>query len=76
LACQIKRRLVRASPLFTTDIGDATHPDPRGKMTERSVFRPYGQELPFIKNPTVATESKGFIGERYDGDAGLQYLNA
>jgi RHS repeat-associated protein len=67
---------VRASTLFTTDIGDATHPDPRGKMTERSVFRPYGQEVPYIKNATVATESKGFIGERYDGDAGLQYLNA
>jgi RHS repeat-associated protein len=45
-------------------------------MTERSVFRPYGQAVPFDKDITVPNESKGFIGERYDGDAGLQYLNA
>lgn len=32
--------------------------------------------MPFDKDITVPNESKGFTGERYDGDAGLQYLNA
>jgi RHS repeat-associated protein len=34
------------------------------------------QAVPFDKDLTTPNESKGFIGEHYDGDAGLQYLNA
>lgn len=45
-------------------------------MAERSVFRPYGEAIATDFAPAVASESKGYIGERYDGDAGLQYLNA
>ena len=56
--------------------GFSTDATKQGKMTERSVFRPYGQAVPFDKDITTPNESKGFIGERYDGDAGLQYLNA
>jgi RHS repeat-associated protein len=55
---------------FTTDTTK------QGKMAERSVFRPYGEALFTDFNPAAANESKGFIGERYDADAGLQYLNA
>ncbi|WP_426033877.1 RHS repeat-associated core domain-containing protein [Cypionkella sp. TWP1-2-1b2] len=55
---------------FSTDA--AKH----GKMAERSVFRPYGEAIATDFDLTAANESKGYIGERYDGDAGLQYLNA
>lgn len=45
-------------------------------MAERSVFRPYGEASTTDFDLTTADESKGYNGERYDGDAGLQYLNA
>jgi RHS repeat-associated protein len=36
----------------------------------------YGEQTATIANPAATTETKGFVGERYDADAGLQYLNA
>mgnify|MGYP001099165645 FL=1 len=42
---------------------------------ERTGYRPYGEEAA-VQQPLTLPEAKGFIGERFDGDAGLQYLNA
>ena len=42
---------------------------------ERTGYRPYGEEVA-VQQPLTLPETKGFIGERFDGDAGLQYLNA
>ena len=46
-----------------------------GPRAVRATYRPFSEqdEFPFT---LVANETKGFIGERYDADAGLQYLNA
>ncbi|RLJ60744.1 RHS repeat-associated protein [Litoreibacter meonggei] len=38
-------------------------------------YRPFG-ELSSQVDPTLTEETKGWIGERYDAGAGLQYLNA
>jgi RHS repeat-associated protein len=46
-----------------------------GKRTELSTYRPFGEQDESPANPPI-NETKGFIGERYDADAGLQYLNA
>ncbi|WP_284324926.1 RHS repeat-associated core domain-containing protein [Cypionkella aquatica] len=64
---------MRGVTQFTTD---AATPSKQGKMTERSVFRPYGEAITYDADIGVANGSKGYIGERYDGDAGLQCLNA
>jgi RHS repeat-associated protein len=47
-----------------------------GLKAERAVYRPFGEEGVATFSLTTAAESKGFIGERFDADAGLQYLNA
>lgn len=46
-----------------------------GLRTETSSYRPFGEqsEATYVLN---TAEAKGFIGERFDADAGLQYLNA
>jgi RHS repeat-associated protein len=46
--------------------------------TERRVYRPYGTSFPTftLAGNVDGPVSKGWIGERYDADAGLQYLNA
>jgi RHS repeat-associated protein len=49
---------------------------PDGLMDERSVYRPFGEAVSVDADPTAKNESKGWIGERFDADAGLQYLNA
>jgi RHS repeat-associated protein len=53
-------------------------PSLAGKAVERRIYRPYGTAIPRLSAalPTTGTVSKGWIGERYDADAGLQYLNA
>jgi RHS repeat-associated protein len=43
---------------------------------ESAVYRPFGEQQAWVLDASVAGEDKGFIGERYDADAGLQYLNA
>ncbi|MGB5066740.1 MAG: RHS repeat-associated core domain-containing protein [Albidovulum sp.] len=50
--------------------------DAAGLKAETSTYRPYGEEGEVIHGLGVPRETKGFIGERYDADAGLQYLNA
>jgi len=39
-------------------------------------YRPFGEAVEFVTDPAALPETKGFIGERFDADAGLQYLNA
>ena len=47
-----------------------------GDRAKRSIYEPFGQVQEWIHDLTLDAETKGFIGERYDEDAGLQYLNA
>ena len=49
--------------------------DGAGTVVERTTYRPFGEELA-LQQPLTLPETKGFIGERYDEAAGLQYLNA
>ena len=49
--------------------------DVAGAATERATYRPYGVQTETVLS-LAPNETKGFIGERYDADAGLQYLNA
>ena len=42
-----------------------------------TAYRPYGDVLnTSTPLPAVPAEARGFIGERFDAGAGLQYLNA
>jgi RHS repeat-associated protein len=47
-----------------------------GLKAERALFRPFGEEASTRLDLATAVETKGFIGQRLDADAGLQYLNA
>ena len=47
-----------------------------GLRTETDLYRPFGEQTETVQNPGAVSEIKGFIGERYDTDAGLEYLNA
>ncbi|MEZ5886398.1 MAG: RHS repeat-associated core domain-containing protein [Paracoccaceae bacterium] len=46
-----------------------------GLKSETSSYRPYGEPSEGVWT-ALLNEAKGYIGERYDADAGLQYLNA
>jgi len=47
-----------------------------GLSAEEREYHPFGAiSLDRIVDPTLTPEDKGFIGERYDADAGLQFLN-
>jgi RHS repeat-associated protein len=50
--------------------------DASGARVESAVYKPFGEQTEFVTPGLAAPESKGWIGERYDADAGLQYLNA
>lgn len=43
---------------------------------ESAVYKPFGEQSEWLSPSQSAPEAKGWIGERYDADAGLQYLNA
>lgn len=43
---------------------------------ESAVYKPFGEQSEWLSPSQSAPEDKGWIGERYDADAGLQYLNA
>jgi RHS repeat-associated protein len=47
-----------------------------GSLVKTSTYAPYGEAFDEMLSLTKAEETKGFIGERFDADAGLQYLNA
>lgn len=50
--------------------------DQNGTATKRSIYKPFGEVQEWTYDILAADEAKGFIGERYDAGAGLQYLNA
>jgi RHS repeat-associated protein len=50
--------------------------DATGAKVESAIYRPFGEQSEWLQPGTPAPETKGWIGERYDADAGLQYLNA
>ena len=51
--------------------------DSTGARDLEAVYRPFGQRaFGQVIDPGMAEEARGFIGERYDADAGLQVLNA
>jgi RHS repeat-associated protein len=47
-----------------------------GAKIEAAVYKPFGEQSEWVLPGNAAPETKGWIGERYDADAGLQYLNA
>jgi RHS repeat-associated protein len=50
-----------------------------GEWLVRSSYRPFGELMEAFNPATLPPdpeETKGFIGERFDSDAGLQFLNA
>ena len=50
--------------------------DAAGAKIESAIYKPFGEQSEWLSAAQPAPESKGWIGERYDADAGLQYLNA
>ena len=50
--------------------------DADGVRVENHSFTPWGEKTPWLSATQTLPETKGWIGERYDEDAGLQYLNA
>lgn len=49
---------------------------PAAEVIEKAVYMPFGAQSEWLSPGQTAPETKGWIGERYDADAGLQYLNA
>ena len=47
-----------------------------GVKIEAVLYKPFGEQSEWVLPGNAAPETKGWIGERYDADAGLQYLNA
>ena len=50
--------------------------DATGAKVESAIYRPFGEQSEWLQPSNPAPETKGWIGERFDADAGLQYLNA
>ncbi len=50
--------------------------DSAGVKIESALYKPFGEQSEWLLPGNAAPETKGWIGERYDADAGLQYLNA
>ena len=46
------------------------------EVIEKATYKPFGEQSEWLSPTQGAPESKGWIGERFDADAGLQYLNA
>lgn len=47
-----------------------------GAIYRASTYKPFGTQIEEVLNPLTPPESKGFIGERFDAESGLTYLNA
>ena len=47
-----------------------------GAKIESALYKPFGEQSEWVLPGNTAPETKGWIGERFDADAGLQYLNA
>lgn len=48
----------------------------QSKLETAPGYRPFGEKLANDKPDLLTQEDTGFVGERYDAGAGLQYLNA
>jgi RHS repeat-associated protein len=46
------------------------------RRVEAAIYKPFGEQTEVLQPTQVNQEQKGWIGERYDADAGLQFLNA
>jgi uncharacterized protein RhaS with RHS repeats len=46
------------------------------RRVEAAIYKPFGEQTEVLQPTQVNPEQKGWIGQRYDADAGLQYLNA
>jgi hypothetical protein len=47
-----------------------------GLRNETDLYRPFGEQAETVQSLSAVREAKGFIGERFDANAGLLYLNA
>ncbi|MEP0951054.1 MAG: RHS repeat-associated core domain-containing protein [Paracoccaceae bacterium] len=47
-----------------------------GERIKRATYKPFGEKRDYIDRAAEPVETKGFIGERFDGLAELQFLNA
>lgn len=47
-----------------------------GERAHRAIYKSFGEAQSWTYDLTEAVENKGWIGERFDAGAGLQYLNA
>jgi RHS repeat-associated protein len=47
-----------------------------GVKIEAALYKPFGEQSEWLLPANTAPETKGWIGERFDADAGLQYVNA
>ncbi len=47
-----------------------------GIRAERTAYRPFGEETVTVSGLLTASETNGYIGERFDADAGLRFLSA
>jgi RHS repeat-associated protein len=47
-----------------------------GVKIESALYKPFGDEYEWLLPGNAAPETKGWIGERFDAAAGVQYLNA
>jgi RHS repeat-associated protein len=50
--------------------------DATGARVESAIYKPFGEQTETLSPANLTPESKGWIGQQYDADAGLQYLNA
>ena len=50
--------------------------DAAGAFEAKRAYAPFGKITDELTAPNATVETKGFLGERYDEDSGLQYLNA
>jgi RHS repeat-associated protein len=46
------------------------------RRVEAAIYKPFGEQTEVLQATHVNQEQKGWIGQRYDADAGLQFLNA
>jgi len=71
--------LVNGQPsyLYRDQLGSVRMVTDAGRsIVERTVYRPFGEERAWHASANLARENRGFIGQYFDGDAGLLYLNA
>jgi len=50
--------------------------DSSGALVSANNYTPFGELTAWYTDPATTDETIGFIGERYDEDSVLQYLNA